>query len=41
MKNIIKEGNGLILNVLIALSFFPNLLLASKIVINDVRSLSG
>lgn len=30
MKYIIKEENGLILYVLIALSFFPTLLLASK-----------
>lgn len=41
MKYVIKEKNGLISYVLIALSFFPTLLLALKMVINDVRSLSG
>lgn len=41
MKYIIKEENGLISYVLIALSFFPILLLAPKMVINDVKTLSG
>ena len=42
MKYITKEENGLISYVLIALFFFfPTLLLAPKMTINDVRTLSG
>lgn len=41
MEHIIKKENGLILNVLIAFPFFPTLLIAPKMVVNDVRSLSG
>lgn len=37
MENVIKEVNGLIISALITVSFVLTLLLARKMVINDIR----